>query len=50
MACLCDLEDLELVGSDKDKRFSHAYVVQDLITFSMGLCSKCLSFEATEKY
>lgn len=50
MACLCDLENLELVGSNKDKCFSYAYVVHVLITFSMELCSKGSSFEATEKY
>lgn len=36
LSCLCDLENLGLVGSHKDKCPSHAYAVKELMTFSIG--------------
>lgn len=35
LSCICDLENLELVGSHKDKCPSHAYVVKELMLFSI---------------
>lgn len=42
MACLCDLENLELVGTNEDKCSGHAYVVLELMPYHGAKCSKGL--------